>query len=536
MDRRLAAGMMLIFLSVVLLLLAGYPDASAGEDDSRAGGNYIGSDQCISCHGSQHAGWSQTLHPDAWNPMNNSSQRSEACEHCHVTGYNEVTIGGFNATSDLPVSMRGTQCEACHGPGEEHFGSPDKTNIQKSYSAYVCGAVCHQQEHHPYYEEWNISGHSMALISLKGAGDTAVDTCLECHSTDYYLTNRSRTLETAAYAITCSRCHDPHDSTNPNQLRMPVDELCDSCHNPSGAIPGDPIYHPQSSMRDGLSGVPVTGTPYMPAVECADCHVYRYEPTNITGHSFTPKAEACVVCHQSTPPIYSNETAQVRINGWNSNTWDRILEVQELLFNAENAIEDATQLGFSASTIATAQDAFEQANYSLAFVVADGSGGVHNPVFASDLLNFSEDKSNEVMALLTPGTVIGRVVDGSGSHVEGVAVYIDGKHVATTSRNNGSFKFDYAPGTFDLDLRFAGRDVGGVESVDVVAGLVTDVGEIVVTEDSLFIYLLIVIVIIFFIAIIVIYWITRKGKTVVPEEPEEGPSREEEEESTEDSE
>jgi len=270
-------------------------------------------------------------------------------------------------------------------------------------------------------------------------------------------------------------------------------------------------------MRDGLSGVPVSGSPFMPGVECADCHVYRYEPTNITGHSFTPKAEACVVCHQVTPPIYSNETAQVRINEWNTNTWTRALEVQETLVLARSTIDNALQYGFSTSTIDAANDLYEEAEYSLTYVVADGSGGVHNPSFASDLLNFSESKSDEIMSLLSPGSVTGRAVDESGSPVEGVAVYIEGR-LRAISRDNGTFTFSYAPGTYTIELRLAGERVGSVDAVEVVKGQVTDLGDITISEGALFVILMIVIVVIFFFVIILTYLLTRRQKEI-PKEP-----------------
>jgi predicted CXXCH cytochrome family protein len=519
MNKKLAVGIMLVFVAIVFLILISYSVASDGGEDTRAGGNYVGSDQCITCHGSQHAGWSLTLHPNAWDTLNNSSQMVPECRKCHVTGYGETSIGGFDPSTNLPLTMQSVQCEACHGPGEDHVGSQDKSDIFVSYSAYVCGAICHQQEHHPYYEEWNLSGHSMSLLTLKGAGDAAEDACLECHSADYYLTGRQRTIDTAEYSITCSRCHDPHDATNQNQLRMPIDELCDSCHNPSGAIPGDPIYHPQSSMRDGTSGVPVTGSPFMPGVECADCHIYGYIQTNITGHSFTPKAEACVVCHQTTPPFYSNETAQVVISNWNSHTWNRALEVQGLLVIAKGSIDNAVDLGFSTAVIDSANALYEEADYSLTFVVADGSGGAHNPEFASDLLNYSESKSQEIMSLLRTGNVIGKVVDESGSAVEGVAVYMDGE-LKAVSGSTGVFTFSHASGTYDLTLKLAGSKVGSVDSVEITAGQDKDLGEITISEDSVFVYFMIAIVMVFFFAIILIYMLTRRKRETV-EEPEE---------------
>jgi len=185
----------LAFATAMVVAIA-QTDVSADEG-SRAGGDYIGSDSCQSCHPGNYTGWSQTRHPGAWDKLNNSSQMVDACKRCHATGHNEVAIGGFDPSTDLPVSMQGVQCESCHGPGENHRDSENPDDIVMSYSSYVCGAVCHQEEHHPYYEEWNLSGHAMSLISLKGATGAAEDSCLECHSADYVLAGfKNRTLPT----------------------------------------------------------------------------------------------------------------------------------------------------------------------------------------------------------------------------------------------------------------------------------------------------------------------------------------------------
>ena len=127
----------------------------------------------------------------------------------------------------------------------------------------------------------------------------------------------------------------------------------------------------------------------------------------------------------------------------------------------------------------------EQADYSLTFVVADGSGGSHNPVFAQQLLGFAENKSNEIIGLLTPGTVEGRVIDESGNPVEGVAVVTDGMTVAT-SGSDGTFSFSFAPGTHSFNLKLKGDLVGSVDPVTVHSRQTTDVGDLTITEESLF--------------------------------------------------
>jgi predicted CXXCH cytochrome family protein len=517
-------GAFLVLLLMVLFQLPAYAD----EAGTRAGEKYVGSDECIICHSDEHDGWNSTRHPKAWDHLNNSSSKVEACEVCHVTGYDLPGQDGFDPDTDLPVEMQGTQCEACHGPGEAHIVGPTTNPMEVSLSAFVCGAVCHQEEHHPYYEEWNQSGHSQSLLGLKGASGAAEESCLICHSVEEYFDN-STTLATAQYSITCSRCHDPHVSDNPNQLRKPADELCADCHNPSGALPGDPIYHPQSSMRDGRSGTPILGESFMPDVVCADCHVYMNKQTNVTGHSFTPKAEACVECHTSTEPFYSNDTAQVQITEWKTQTWTKVIDVQASVVLAKSAIEDAPDFGFSENMIDLANDMYEEANYSLTFIVADGSGGSHNPVYAQQLLNFAQNRSMEIIDLLTPGYVEGRVLDGSGNPVEGVAVVVDGLTMATTG-SDGRFTFSFAPGTHTFSLKLKGNTVGSIDSVSIASQTTTYVDDVTITEETLFIPLVTSILIIVLLVALVIFMFYRMQK-IAPKKPEEEvPELEEEEE------
>jgi predicted CXXCH cytochrome family protein len=526
-KRSLFLSILFLAFLVFLLVILFQPPAYAEEAGTRAGEKYVGSDECEICHSASYDGWNSTRHPIAWDTLNNSSSKIEACEACHVTGYDLASQDGFDPTTDLPVAMQGIQCEACHGPGEAHIVS-GTSPMEVSLSAVVCGAVCHQEEHHPYYEEWNQSGHAQSLLGLRGASGAAEESCLICHSVEEFFDEVNTTLDNAQYSITCSRCHDPHTSDNPNQLRKPAEDLCADCHNPSGALPGDPIYHPQSSMRDGRSGAPILGESFMPDVECADCHVYMNKQTNVTGHSFTPKAEACVECHTSTPPFYSNDTAQVQIVEWKTQTWTEVIDVQASIVLAKSSIEDAPNYGFSESIIELANDMHGEANYSLTFIVADGSGGSHNPVYAQQLLGFAENRSVEIVDLLTPGTVQGRVVDGSGNAVEGVAVIVDGLTMATTG-GDGRFSFPFAPGTHTFSLKLKGNTVGSIDSVLIASLATTNLGDVTITEDTLFLPLVTSILIIVLLVALVTFMFYRMQK-IAPKKPEEEEALELEEE------
>ncbi len=117
---------------------------------------------------------------------------------------------------------------------------------------------------------------------------------------------------------TCATCHDPHGSSNPNQLRYPVtsadpdQNLCMKCHNrraepepPSTVTP----HAPQGAVLLGYAGWRPPGFVYDTAriygshattknpKLCAGCHVLQFtvnDPTSgnfvfkATGHLFRP--------------------------------------------------------------------------------------------------------------------------------------------------------------------------------------------------------------------------------------------------------
>ncbi|MDA8099029.1 MAG: carboxypeptidase-like regulatory domain-containing protein [Nitrospiraceae bacterium] len=184
--------------------------------------------------------------------------------------------------------MTNIQCESCHGPNnsDAHQTAQNPTSssaFRVSYAAEVC-AVCHASgTGHHLYSEWQTlnpdekdpdavgstsefgMGHSnrRAAVSM-GAGSNS---CRRCHAgqgfpnfltqlNDGFIGNLGTdtvnpiTIDWDASnvePITCTACHDPHDATNPNQLRVygttPLlpsgfaavglgkGALCITCHN-----------------------------------------------------------------------------------------------------------------------------------------------------------------------------------------------------------------------------------------------------------------------------------------------------------------
>ena len=530
-DARLALPVFLGLLAFAAILLFGFGSAEQDTPDPTGPGDYQGYLTCGGggCHDAQVLGWNATRHASAWDDLQASGMAQDYCEVCHTTGADDEARGGFNVTTDLPVSLRNVQCEECHGP--DPMTAPGGARTRVDLSAEVCGQ-CHQGEHHPYLGEWQNSTHSLSLLAA--SGEVATNTsCQGCHVAQVAIeeTFGGGTLPRPIadmQPIVCAVCHDTHNSSNEFQLRKPRSELCATCHNPAGAKPGEFLEHPQSAMRGGLSEIPTSDVPggaSMPSVLCADCHMYSrpYDPgqvpPRVTGHEFRPKPEACAACHDGVNAtlVLTVPEAQAQVDAWQDATRDRIRGAATNVSAAQRAIQDAPGLGFSLDDVHEATTLYDLANYSLTFVDADGSQGVHNPTYAAGLLEYANAKALEVRALLSPGRVEGRVLDDQGRPVAGAEVRLEGAVVAVTGAD-GRFGFDRAPGTYDLEVRL-GTTAKALTSVAVLAGDVTDVGDVLLPgEGGLPLAWVLAIGLVIIASVFIVLYLRRpKGKDEPPE-------------------
>ena len=224
-------------------------------------GTYMGLQTCQLCHsggtGAEdiNTSYTNTAHASFFTRAIDgleSSHYGKDCISCHTLGYDTNSLavnGGFDDVAaslgwsfpstltngnwaGMPFDLRNLaniQCENCHGPGSEHAASLGNTNISNWPRLGVTLAVgdcaqCHDAEpYHVKSAEWANSRHAIATRTPSGP---TRNNCVRCHtaggfvgfiahggSTNTYATN------TVYEAITCSTCHDPHDATNPHQLR-----------------------------------------------------------------------------------------------------------------------------------------------------------------------------------------------------------------------------------------------------------------------------------------------------------------------------
>lgn len=289
---------------------------------------------CGNCHVGTQADWTGTKHSHAWANLTALGLPDvSSCQGCHTVSENgnlAPAPAGYNVVKDK--AYQDVQCENCHGPGLTHVETPDggtaplasiHVDTTTGAGADPTGtcAACHQDTHHPQWEEWRQSMHA------RMGRHNDEELCLQCHTgagaleawgVDGAFKEKNDPLPVDG--ITCAVCHDPHDATNPFQLRFPLastdpsNQLCMKCHNrrsvpiamdstrqsPEGMSGSNSPHGPQGPVLLATAGYqnpnyldPAVLTPSShgqiaknPTL-CAGCHVYGYPATDDAGNSVT---------------------------------------------------------------------------------------------------------------------------------------------------------------------------------------------------------------------------------------------------------
>jgi hypothetical protein len=293
-------------------------------------------------------------------------QEREYCEHCHTVGSDAgASNGGFDDAVDAydpnwhPPELSYTswtnmfsspglaaiaklaniQCENCHGPQassghmesdltrQKAFGSP-----RISFSSEVC-AQCHGKASHNIYSQWAVpavsgtTGHSNRARAIASGPNTS---CGRCHSAQGFkkfvekLEAGSTTLSIEDIAglngdnvepVTCTACHDPHDKTNPEQLRVYGDtEMLPSGFMVAGAGKGA-LCITCHNTRNGAHDDANAPTSYTAPHTASQGDVFAGRNAYFLGSSLPMVSrhaaveDACVGCHMVlNPKVRSNGT------------------------------------------------------------------------------------------------------------------------------------------------------------------------------------------------------------------------------------
>jgi hypothetical protein len=176
-----------------------------------------------------------------------SKDETLQCFSCHTTG----TVIGTKLHLDKTIP--GVRCESCHGPGGEHVaagkaGLPNKDKIFNparlngdDLSQEFCGA-CHRSAE-DILSKPSLSGqHNVRFQPYRIFGS-------KCYSDDK--------------RISCTACHDPHESVKLDAAYY--DAKCLACHQ------ANPKLSRSSSSGRGAPGCRIG------AKDCASCHMPKVD-------------------------------------------------------------------------------------------------------------------------------------------------------------------------------------------------------------------------------------------------------------------
>ncbi|MFQ5733375.1 MAG: tetratricopeptide repeat protein [Planctomycetaceae bacterium] len=206
------------------------------------------------------------------------------CLHCHA-GRVEPVGGSLHR---LQIHELAVGCERCHGPGSLHVklrtsqslpdDADDRTIVHPAkLSRELNEAICAQ---------CHLRGAATSIIGGRKLSafrpglpleDFRVDYQLELPATSMKVTGHLQQMRmsrcyTQSKTLTCTTCHNPHDTPAPEKRVQHYRSKCLSCHESEGG--------------DGCRLAPSVRAAKSPQNDCLSCHMPRV-PTDIPHFAFT---------------------------------------------------------------------------------------------------------------------------------------------------------------------------------------------------------------------------------------------------------
>ncbi len=159
-----------------------------------------------------------------------------SCLRCHVSGMQAPAPGTDNRYPEPPFTANGVACERCHGPGAAHMNGGPIVNPAKLTPALrddIC-MQCHLEGkaaierpgRHVYeYRPGDALSDYVRyflLVDAKGSGLGAVSQ-VEAFA-------QSQCKKKSGDAMSCTSCHDPHQSTSSQDRVAFYRGKCLTCH------------------------------------------------------------------------------------------------------------------------------------------------------------------------------------------------------------------------------------------------------------------------------------------------------------------
>ncbi len=239
------------------------------------------------------------------------------CLRCHMSGAQPSLPEARNKYAGAPFLEGGITCTACHGDAAAHVASGGKTAMLKIGALApvkrdsVClgchlegeQAVVHRGKRLVDFRPGdNLFDYASYFVRRAGGvsggpgGNVGADAQKEARATSQWealLTSGCK--RGAGSALTCTSCHDPHDSTRGMTAAERIGfyrEKCLACHDADAAAKAG------AGLASARAGFAATHHPEKP--DCAGCHMPRAKADDIaheqvTDHSIPRIASAAAM-------------------------------------------------------------------------------------------------------------------------------------------------------------------------------------------------------------------------------------------------
>jgi hypothetical protein len=240
---------------------------------------FAGQAECSSCHGDKYTKWQTTAHSTALSVLTSIGMGNNAsCVPCHTVGFGQPT-GYTNQV--LTPHLANVGCENCHGPAGWHKSS-DHASIRPAVSIdpAICGS-CHQDSHHPTFEEYSVSAHSQVNDDVKygfnsGTYYTNMVTLGGTNLYGYYVTTNSDT--TLKTNVTTGIVHSLNGPQSLPNLQFVYDlgqdraASCGVCHSGATRMAMLNDYNDRLAGRTNALNLATANDAGSWGPTCANCH------------------------------------------------------------------------------------------------------------------------------------------------------------------------------------------------------------------------------------------------------------------------
>jgi nitrate/TMAO reductase-like tetraheme cytochrome c subunit len=293
-------------------------------------------------------------------------------------------------------------CFLCHFKGLKH-GRDDQT-------VGTCKG-CHDppsqpihlatgEFNHATYTDRGVKCENCHADTVRGDGAVPRQVCWNCHNqTDqisrYGETNMLHKEHVTAHKVECSGCHvqiehslvaGAREEQIPGTRFATDSGTCGMCHEQLHAGP-----------REMFRGTGGRGIPDMPSpmararVNCIACHMQKKEQgtdAEVIGQTFVATQDRCDYCHGDKYKGVLNDWRKLIATNQDK-AEAALLSVKKLQSTWKGGSEDAVKVA----------RLLDDAEFNIKFV--KDSHGVHNPTYATALLNVARDRCREAETIMT---------------------------------------------------------------------------------------------------------------------------------------